>query len=397
MRASFYAAILLTSTLSISVTTVKADTPVSWKKTVVDPRFRAEGAAVADVNKDGKPDILVGDFWYEAPAWNPREIRKPLELGDGSNSFSEAFLCFADDFNGDEWPDLLVIGFPGAAAKWYENPQNKPGHWKEHEAWPSANNETPQFADLLGDGQKVLVMASQAEGQMAWFSPPPDGQGKWVMHPISEASSKQKATPGTHRYSHGLGTGDMNGDGRRDVLTHQGWWEQPEKARERAEPWPWHAVDLGSDCADMHAADLNGDGRTDVLSSSAHGKGLWWYEQKPTGTFQRHTIFEEFSQSHALRFVDINGDGHQDLVTGKRRWAHGPTGDVEPNAPAVLFWFERKPGEGKPGAPEFIPHQIDDDSGIGTQFSITDLNADGLPDIVVANKEGVHLFEQVQS
>ncbi len=395
MRANLSATIFLTSILSISFTlitiTVRADTVVRWKKTVVDSKFRAEGVAVVDVNKDGKADILVGDFWYEAPAWTAHEIRKPLELGDGSNSFSEAFLCFADDFNGDQWPDLLVIGFPGAAAKWYENPQNKTGHWKEHEAWPSANNETPQFADLFGDGHKVLVMASQAEGQMAWFSPPPNGQGRWTMHPISEVSTPENTTPGTNRYSHGLGTGDMNGDGRLDVLTNQGWWEQPEKARERIESWLWHPVNLGPDCADMHVADMNGDGRPDVLASSAHDKGVWWYEQRPNGKFLRHTIATEFSQSHALRIVDINGDGHQDLVTGKRRWAHGPTGDIEPNAPAMLFWFERKPG-----ATEFIAHQIDNDSGIGTQFSISDINADGLPDIVVANKEGVHLFEQVR-
>jgi hypothetical protein len=93
--------------------------------------------------------------------------------------------------------------------------------------------------------------------------------------------------------------------------------------------------------------------------------------------------------------VDINGDGLKDFVTGKRWWAHGPTGDADPNAPAVLYWFEAR--RGPDGSTQFIPHKIDDDSGIGTQFVVADVNGDKLPDIVVANKKGVFLFEQVRA
>ena len=53
------------------------DTPVSWKKTVIDGKFRSEGVAIADVNKDGKTDVLIGDSWYEAPTWTKHDIRKP--------------------------------------------------------------------------------------------------------------------------------------------------------------------------------------------------------------------------------------------------------------------------------------------------------------------------------
>jgi hypothetical protein len=153
----------------------------------------------------------------------------------------------------------------------------------------------------------------------------------------------------------------------------------------------------------MEAYDVNGDGRADVVTSyDGHGYGLGWFEQNADGTFTEHRIMGSkpedspqgvaFSQLHALRLVDMNGDGLRDIVTGKRRWAHGINGDVEPNAPPVLYWFELV-RDGKGGA-TFVAHQIDDDSGVGTQVTVADLNGDGKPDVAVANKRGVFAFTQ---
>jgi hypothetical protein len=389
---------------------------ITWKKTAVDRVFRSEGVAIADVNRDGKMDILAGDVWYEAPDWKMHEIRKPGNYGDGSGpgreGYSRSFACWAADINNDGWPDLIVIGWPGDPCHWYENPQGKPGHWKEHVIWHSACNETPQFVDLFGNGKPVLVMGTQPagqenQGQMCWFKPGKDVSQLWEMHPISEPSSPGKEVPGTQRFSHGLGIGDVNADGRLDVICTRGWWEQPEK--DDGKPWKFHPANLGDACADMHAYDMDGDGRPDILSSSAHAYGIWWHQQRPgkngEATFLGHDLFPSakkgtvpfslFSQTHALHFVDINGDGLKDLVTGKRWWAHGPKGDADPNDPPVLYWFEAK--RSKDGMKTFVPHQIDNDSGIGTQFVVDDMNGDKLPDIVIANKKGVFIFEQVRS
>ena len=386
---------LIASTVTGFATPPK--TPITWKTITVDKAFRSEGVAVADVNKDGKNDILAGDVWYEAPDWKVHVIREDRKFDP--HRYSQTFACWADDINKDGWSDLIVVGFPGAPCHWYENPKNKPGKWKEHEIWHSACNETPQYVDLFGTGKRVLLMAWQPKGQqrmgqMAWFAPGEDPTKTWNMHPISEPSKKGKEIPGTFKYSHGLGIGDVNADGKQDVLCTGGWWQQPGKKSKG--PWQFHPTNLGPNCADMFTYDMDSDKLPDIISSSAHAFGIWWHRQTPDqkgNAFVRRDLFKKlFSQSHAMHCVDINGDGLKDLVTGRRWWAHGPKGDPGSDGPAVLYWFEAI--RGSDGIIRFEPHKIHDDSGIGTQFVVIDFDGDGLLDVVVSNKKGVYVSLQ---
>jgi VCBS repeat protein/FG-GAP repeat protein len=371
---------------------------ITFKKTVLDTSFRSEGVAVGDFNRDGKADIAAGTVWYEAPGWKMRLTGEKAPEYDPL-SYSHAFQTFADDLNGDGWTDLLVVDWPGAMTWWLENPKQANEPWKQHIVTPVTNNESPQFVDIDGDGKRDLLAPFSPDPKdfdgplrrMGFMTRTSDPNARWTIHAVSQA-----AAPSTKRYSHGIGLGDINGDGRKDILCKEGWWEAPVEKSDAE--WAFHSAPLGEDCAQMYAFDIDGDGDNDVLSTAAHKVGMWWHEQlgndpAGSGKWQTHQIDDSFTQTHALCTADINGDGLTDFVTGKRWWAHGPKGDINPGDPAVLFWFELQRRDGKPS---WVPHQIDHDSGVGTQFEVADVNGDGLLDVVTSNKKGVRYFEQTR-
>jgi hypothetical protein len=400
-----YLAVLLF--LTVVSTAFSAENPsqaISWKKTVLDERFRSEGVAVADVNKDGKMDILNGEYWYEAPNWTKHELQTPVDHGTGEKNYSRVFACWSSDLNADGYPDLICIDFPGKPCYWLENPKGDSSKlWAKHVIWHSACNETPLYQDLFGNGKNVLIMGFQPagkkedanEGQMAYFTPDPkDPNALWIMHPISAPSEAGKPVPGTFRFSHGLGVGDVNGDGKNDVLSTGGWWEQPTESSDK--PWKFHAANLGEACADMFVVELE-KGQRGILSTSAHKFGIWFHSPvvnaKPNQpAFSQQTLFGRLvSETHAAHLVDIDGDGMKDLVTGKRWWSHGRS---EPGHGwnANIYWL--KAFKERDGTMNFKPMLIDDDCGVGTQFSVTDINGDGLLDIAVSNKRGVRIILQ---
>ena len=222
---------------------------------------------------------------------------------------------------------------------------------------------------------------------MTWFkSPSSPGDLEWQVFPISG-----EADLGAEPFSHGLGMGDMNGDGRQDVIITKGWWEAPADVRQPA--WVFHEANLGQAAAQMYAYDFDADGDQDVVSSSAHGLGIWWHEQQagePGGAkWVTHLISDAFTQTHGLVLTDMDKDGVPDLVTGMRYFAHMGRDPGELNPP-VLYWFGLKQGP----KPTWVPHLIDNSSGVGVDVVVKDITGDGLKDIIVANKKGVFVFKQ---
>lgn len=366
----------------------KKSKEIHFKKHVLLDEFVTEGATVGDINKDGKLDIIAGPYWFEAPDWKRHEIDAPKKF-DWRTSYSNSFLHHAMDINQDGWLDVIRVDFPGEAAVWYENPKNKEGHWKMRTLYSSVGNESPAFVDVDGDGRTDLLCADTKGNRVVWLKAPVlKGDTTWTANVISDVKDR-----GTHQFTHGLGYGDINKDGRADVFIRTGWWEAPVDRTQTN--WTWHPANFGDECSQMYAMDLDGDGDMDVVSASAHNYGIWWHEQVKDAQgnvdWQRHEISKEFSQTHGLAMVDINKDGHPDLVTGKRFYAHNGH-DPGEEEPAVIYWFEFKPGK----VPTWTPHLIDDNSGIGLQVTTKDVNKDKLIDIVIGNKKGVFYFEQLK-
>jgi hypothetical protein len=397
----------------------------TFKKIRLHDQFWSEGANFGDLNNDGKNDLIAGPWWWEGPDFKKRHEYYPatttfkLKLGPmtsvsvpgfegtlgNQNTYSDNFFAWAYDFNKDGWNDILIIGFPGKDTSWFENPKGKDGHWVRHKIFDQTDNESPTFIDLTGDGKPELVCITK--GRYGYATPDWNDPAKpWTFHPISP-------NKGYGNFTHGMGVGDVNGDGRLDLLEKDGWWEQPASLAPStgsgADPeWTFHPQFFGVGGAQMYAYDINGDGLNDVVTGlSAHAFGLAWYEQSREGgqiKFREHIIMNKepgenkyglkFSELHAIDLVDMDGDGLKDIVTGKRFWSHGRTGDPDRNTAAVLYWFKlvRNPDK----TVDFVPYLIDNDSGVGTQVIAADINGDGLPDIVVGNKKGVfvHLHEK---
>lgn len=361
-----------------------------FRKIVLSETFYAEGANFGDIDRDGVNDVVSGPYWYRGPDFQTRFTFYPPEPFD-PEGYSDNFFPHVYDFDDDGWQDILVIGFPGEEASWYRNPGTPASDqpWQRFIVFNGVDNESPEWKDLTGDGRPEIVAIHA--GRYGYIEPNwADPTALWRFRPIS-------ANEGWQKFTHGLGVGDVNGDGRMDLLDKDGWWEQP--ASLDGDPqWPRHLADFGEGGAQMHAYDVDGDGDNDVITSlAAHEYGLAWFEQVRDGEgirFIPHVIMGDepsdnvyglrFAQLHAVELADMDGDGVLDIVTGKRHWAHGSTGDVDADAPPVVYWFRtvRKPE----GGVDFVPHLIDDDSGVGVQVVVGDINDDRLPDLVIGNK-----------
>jgi hypothetical protein len=363
---------------------------VRFTKHVVSRDFVSEGIAVGDVDRDGDLDLIAGSQWFEAPSWRAHQIR-PAKQFSVHRGYSDSFLDFALDVNRDGWVDVVQFDFPGRAGYWYENPGTRGGEWTRRMVHPAVASESPAMADVNGDGRDDLLFVDAAARRVVWMEPPKErGDTSWTRHVISDSlpASRTRAMP------HGLGFADVDGDGRRDVVSIDAWWRAPEKD---GGPWEEHRAELGAPSAQMYAFDVDGDGDRDVVASSAHDYGLWWYEQARDSAggarWVRHVIDQRIAVAHALAAADIDGDGIMDLVTGKRFFAHNGNDPGEYD-PSELLWY--RGGRDSAGHATFTPYLIDGDAGVGLQIVIRDVTGDGRADIVGSSKKGVFVFERAK-
>lgn len=365
------------------------------------------GAASADFNHDGVNDIAAGPYYYLGPNFTKsREIYLAQTVNPSTEYPNDCMQNFAGDFTGDGWADQLCMGAIGHPLHLYVNPKNELRRWDKFDVVPLVQKEVSLVKDVDGDGKPDFVYGGG--GFLRYASPDAaNPTGPWVVHTISEE--------GPWGRGHGLGIGDINGDGRMDIADPYGWFEQP-KAGAASGLWTYHPEAFGKwtghaspGAGEMGVYDVNGDGLTDVVAVlQAHGWGLAWFEQKrdkATGriSFVQHLVIDDFagknaggvviSEMHGSTVGDTDGDGIPDFIVGKRYWSHRDDyTDPDPYGAPVLYTFRSTRNVKAPGGAQLVPELIHNRSGAGNAVTAFDVNKDGHMDILSATDRGLFVF-----
>ncbi len=377
--------------LGAALTAQAADTPVSqikWEKVRLVDNLN-EGIDIADVNHDGKVDIISGPQWYEAPNWTPHPVRDVPAAG---SEFFQNNGDHAIDLNGDGYPDVISASWFSDKTYWYESP-GKAGlaegqKWKQHQIIDGQNTcEGTLLQDIDGDKVPEWIINHWDGGKpmtIVRIKPGKDGS----------QPEFQKVEIGKPETGHGIGVGDINGDKRPDIAVPDGWFEQP-ASDWTAKPWTFHkhnGFKMDHTSVPCLVVDVNGDGKNDIIYGKAHDFGLFWMEQGPAKddqiTWTRHEIDNSFSQVHCLVWTDLDADGRKEIITGKRWRAHGD-GDPGAAQPQCLMRFVWDP---KAKAFEKDVITIGEKIGSGMQIRVVDLDGDKKLDLAVAGKSGTYIL-----
>jgi hypothetical protein len=437
---------------------------LKFTKVVIHDQFLAESCAIGDYNGDGIPDVSSGRIWYEGTndltttfkTQHPfRDGHGPLPrdgvLIESSTGVSDDWADYPWDMDGDGDTDIINVAqtdvlesnpptgiMPGtpnkigtvqahASAYWYENPgkagQASDPNWTMHLMHSDIRAEEHVLVDMNGDGYPEIVGACRncgtpAETKGYYQGDPTNPTTPWTYHHVT--GSVVFPYNGTG-HLHGMGAGDVNGDGLPDFLAREGVFLQQPLV-------PWNLTvctgkNVPAGCgfiqgktpllpdgfwdglpenpeglkgpSHMFAADMDADGCSDVVAAEwAHGIGLAWYRQQKDAGGACSYAFEKFyfmgdapvtatyqpsatppagdatmwgagfTEPHALQVFDMDGDGRPDVITGKMRFANPiALGDPDPHGTPFLYVFKNvAKADSRNGAPITLqPFLVDGD------------------------------------
>ena len=371
LRNGYHRSIAVAIVALITFTAPAAASGVEWRRHVVTEGFRTNTAVAADFTGDGRFDIIANCGPCEEDVLFVAPDWKRVVLGKTVNGIYSAVL----DMDGDGDLDYVGARYSPGFIYWLERPANPLRvPWKMHVVDDHAAggvNGVHGFyvGDVNRDGKPDLI-ANSGEPKGAFPSSLAwfEAPG-WKRHIFAAGDA-----PGL---SHYFGFGDVNGDGRPDIASAAkippdgnwfAWWQAPADPRGT---WQKRIIATGQEGASNIAiVDVNGDRRPDFLASRGHGKGLVWFEAPD---WKAHEIDSSHPYPHSLAVGDIDGDGDIDAAACSAVYGREP-------AKPLLAWYEND-GRGR-----FTAHTIDGNQA-AYDTRLADMDGDGDLDVLVAGQE----------
>jgi dienelactone hydrolase len=358
---------------------------VVFRRQAVNRESEFGACAAIDVNRDGRLDIVSGGFWYEAPDWTKRPTREVEQIRGRFDDYSNLPL----DVDGDGLTDLISVNYRSRSLYWVGQPRDPLGVWQKHVIDTPGASETGLLVDVNSDGRPDVLpngmdFAAWYEllpGAVSGDSSPP----RWQRHELP-----------AELIAHGIGCGDINGDGRNDLVGPRGWAEASLESGQLR--WTWHAeFALHRDASvPILVHDVDGDGDSDLIWGRGHNVGLYWYEQSADADGQRvwtlHAIDTSWSQVHAIMLADLDGDGREDLVAGKRFLGHDGKDPGEYD-PLAISWYRFDAA-----TKTWTRHLVSAGDGCGMDLDpkCVDIDGDGDIDILAPARSGLFLLENLR-
>jgi len=337
-----------------------------------------------DANADGKLDLIaMGEtkvFALIAPDWKSHvlvDTREPKML-----------YCVALDGDADGDADIAVARYqapwiefrkardagkaaqepkgPDFSVAWIENTGRIDGEWPLHVLDRELNGIHGLWTgDVNGDGTKDLLADSIMGPQFPKSLAwfETPARGKML---FSRHIITKEGADGRPHY---LDFADLNRDGRGDLLVGDSgagtftWWEHPHTTNAA---WTKHQIANENGATNIKAADVNRDSRPDAIASCGHGKGVFWFEGPD---WKKNVIDAELRDPHALAIGDFDQDGDTDVAAASF-------------TAFVVRWY-RNDGKGS-----FTPFDID--TGNKQQaydLKVADIDRDSRPDLILAGRE----------